>query len=379
MLRQKIIQWIHRYTDLPVMGLDISERTVKYFQISGGKHFEIGSFGELEIPEGVVVNGEIMQEDALVGILQQWLRAERLARASFFAVSLPEEKSFLRFMQLPHLKRADITNAIRWEIEANIPLKSDEISYAYDLIEPPVPSGADDHQDHSDVVVTAFPKEIVQSYVRTLRRGGLRLASLELESQAMLRVIMPLLDPSGGSIIIDIGRSRTTLIIFVSGAIIFTTTIALGGALLEENLMKALRVDEKEAARVKKEIGLDKRAFGGEAFAALAPSIAALADEARRTIDYYQDHAIDRRHLNAPIGQVVLVGGDANLLGLDTYLAAALRLPIMHANPFTSFQDRLTTAVPPIHKANALGFATAIGLALRGNALPTIADEKSAH
>ena len=100
------------------------------------------------------------------------------------AVSLREEKSFFRVIQLPKVKIADIGKAIRWEIEANIPLPFEELVYDYEVVD-----SFDEHLDHVDVVISAFPKTIVDAYVRVLGAAGLRLACLELESQAIVRSV----------------------------------------------------------------------------------------------------------------------------------------------------------------------------------------------
>ena len=318
--------------------------------------------GEIALPEGIIRNGEIVQEGSLTTHLSQWIRTQpKKVRTSFFAVSLPEEKSFLRIIRLPPVDPDQIGNAIRWEIEAHIPLKADEVIYDYEVINPP----AKKLRVPLNVAVTAFPKATVDAYVRTFLGAGMRIAVLELESQAITRAISPNLQNSTGYVILDIGRTRTSIIICVGSVIVFTTTLELGGDLFEENIAKTLHVSREEALRIKKEIGLQKHAYEGNLFAALAPGLAALSDEIRRTIGYYQEHVAETSGLVSSLTQILLVGGDANLIGIATYLSASLQLPARTIDPFSSVSRRLRYVTPPILYSEALGFTTTIGLTLR--------------
>lgn len=360
-LREKILSLIDPFVRVPVAGLDISDRSLKYLQLTSHAKPDFDLFGELPLPVGLIVNGEIIKEDELVKILRSWLSREgRGLKSSAVVASLPEEKSFLRLIQIPKIKMEEIKNAIRWEIETNIPLPPDQLTYDYEVIEP-----LEDHLDHYDVLIVAFPKQVIESYARTLRRAGLEPMALELESQAIVRATVD--DPRSrpAKIIVDMGRSRTSFIIFAGGAINFTSTIELGGGILEENIVRELKVSPEEAGRIKRETGLNRKEHEGKVFSALAPAIAVLADELRKTINYYRTHSLHRHGATVEIESLLLTGGDANLLGLETYLAASLKIPTYPANPLTSWSQMNNNQVPPLPKKQLLAFTTVIGLSMR--------------
>ena len=363
-MRKKILEWIDPFIRVPVIGFDISDQSIKYLAFSSHNGFAFDFFGELEVADGIIVNGEIKHEEDLTRTLASWLSKNKKRMPSFFVVaSLPEEKSFLRLIQIPKMKREDVKNAIKWEIEGNIPLPIGELIYDYEVIEP-----LDESADHFDVVLTAFPKIIVESYVRTLRAATLQPYALELESQAVIRSILPQLDTTLTSVVVDVGRTRTTFILFNGRAIVLTATIQIGGRIFEEMIAKGLGVDTKSAVEIKKHTGLNRKEYEGKAFLSLVPSISVLADELQRVITYYQNQKDAEGFKNAHhmVHSVFLVGGDANLLGLDTYLASILKIPVYIADPFATMRDYMKTRVPPITKRDSLAFSTTIGLALRG-------------
>lgn len=360
-IRQNILNWARRRIDRPVVGLDISDRSIKYIAFGSRRNISCEFFGEFDIPEGLIHEGEILDEDGTIRFLSSWLdRNGRQLRSSAVVASLPEEKSYVRIVQLPRVKRDQVENIIRWELEAHIPLKQEEIAYDYEIIEP-----FEGVSDHLDVSVIAFPRVIVDSYARVLNGAGLFPIALELESQAIIRAIVrPLYSPKA-RLIVDIGRHRTGVSIFSSGTILFTTTIQIGGATFEEQIAKEIHITTTEAAQYKKTVGLDREGKGGEVFAALVPVVAALSDELKRTIQYYHDHVEHLHGAHSRINEIFLVGGDANLDGLDTYLASTLRLPVSRADPFTVLKEEFHLLAPPLPRNQSLAFATTIGLAMR--------------
>lgn len=371
-MKERVLSWVERRIRTPIAGLDISDRSIKYAQFVESLEAPRGAdfkkrpialrWGEEEIAEGAMTEGAVLHEEAVVDALRRLAeRAGRAFRSSGMAVSLPEEKSFLRIFQLPNVAAAEMAGAIRWGIEGQIPLAAEDTAYGYEAIEP-----LDGHPDHRDAVVTAFPKTIIASYVRAIKNAGLAPVALELESQAIVRAVAPDLRSREAHILIDMGRTRTSFILFVGGAIVLTTTVPVGGQKFEDDIAHALGVDAKEAARLKKEIGLARHAEEGNVTKALMPSLTIFAEELRRAIAYYQDHGTHVHGGSPAVQKILLSGGDANLFGLDTYLASALRMPVVRADPFAAVRDTMAGAVPPIPRKQALAFTAAIGLALRG-------------
>lgn len=372
-MKEKIVQWVKRRTRLPVAGLDISDRSIKYARfvvspgsIMGGHQRGLGivlaEYGEEEIPEGAVVRGVVEREDELGAVLAKVAgRAGREFCASGVVASLPEEKSFLKLIQTPRVAEDAMAGAVRWGMEGQVPLSPDDMIYDFEEIHSR--GGAEDHRD---AVVTAFPKEIVMPYVRAIKAAGLMPVALELESQAIIRAVARGLADADAIIVLDMGRTRTSFIIVAGGAILFTATIGVGGIVLEKSIMQGLGVDEAEAMRIKKEIGLSKTSHEGKLFSALLPPLALIADELRRTIAYYLDHAAHAHNAGNAITRILLSGGDASLYGLDTYLAVETRIPVALADPFAAWHESAGGGVPPLPHHEALVFTAAMGLALRG-------------
>lgn len=356
-----MVQWAEQWIRLPVAGLDISDRSIKYARFEDGRTGWLTHWGEEQIAEGIVVEGRIEKEQELAAVLRGLAaRFGSKWQPMGVAVSLPEEKSFLRLLQMPRVKEEEIAGALRWQIEGQIPLPAEDLSYDYQVIEPFAGT-----TDHLDVVITAYPKAIVESYVRVLKEGGLQPVALELESQAIARAVLPPARTPDAAIVVDMGRNRTSIAVCAAGSVLFTATLAVGGRALEEEIARVLSVSADEAVRIKKEEGLLKSARGGAVHRALLPLMETLAGELTRTIAYYEDR-ISHIHGGTPgIARIVLSGGDANLLGLDTYLASRVHIPVEAAEPLRMPEGAAPYPIPAMPKNESLAFAAAIGLARR--------------
>lgn len=355
-----------RVLEPPAIGLDISDLTVKFVALKRrGSAAEIEAFGEASIPEGVVVDGEIRREADLANTLAAELRSAsgRGVRHRYCVASLPEEKSFVRILELPALKAEDIGPAVRWEVEGVIPLAFDQIYYDFEpMAEGTAPPA------HRDVLITAFPRTIIHSYQNVLQAAGFVPLALELESQAISRAVIAPPVGSTSLIIVDIGAVRTSFIIFAGGSLFFTKSIPVGGRDIERAIAEGLKVDPNEARRIKMEVGLESAGSRANIPQLLDPILVRIASELEQQLWFFRDHPKRKYEEFPDIGAVYLCGGDANLTGLVRYLASAVKIPVELANPFMRFALP-PGAVPPIPKNESLKYTTAIGLALRASGL----------
>ena len=355
-----------RVLEPQAFGLDISDLTVKFVRIRRrGDRAAIEYFGEVEIPAGLVVGGEIQKEEELARVLRSSLRLAggRRVLERYVVASLPEEKSFVHLLDLPPMKAEDVGKAVRWEVEGVVPLAPSEIVYDYELT-PRLPSAT----DHRDVLLTAFPKQIVESYRRVLEGAGLITRALELESQAISRALISGPGSQAPVIIADLGATRTSFIVFAGGSMLFTKSVPVGGHDFEATIAHALGVPPAEAVRVKIEVGLKKTARQGKVFVALEPHLSSLAAELGAIVQFYREHPMKQHAAPGDIERVVLCGGDANLIGIEKYLAVAVKKRAVLGDPFVNLAA-FPGALPAIPKNEALKYTTAIGLALRAAGL----------
>ena len=350
-------------------GLDISDLSLRIVNLErkrGG--FKLSSFGEAKIPSGIIKNGEIKKEEDLVKIIKKAapeVQGKPL-KTKYVIASLPEEKSFLKVIQMPRLQEEELKSAIVYEAESHIPLPIEEV-YLDSWVIPPLY----DHLDHQDVLLVALPRTTVNPYVSCLKKAGLKPLALEIEPFSMIRALIKDGVSNFPVLILDLGATKTSLIIFSGYSLRFSFFIPISSDHFTELISKTMKVNLDKAEKLKLKYGIETRGTkeGGEVFEALIPALVDLIEQIKRYIDYYVTHT-SHEHLppskNGKIKKILLSGGGANLKGLTGFLSEQLKIPVEIGNPWTNILLRKGKKVQEISFEKSLSYTSALGLALRG-------------
>lgn len=367
-------------------GLDISDLSLKILSFkeksklfSKEKETILESFLDFKIEKGIIEKGEIKKEKILSELIKKALSEVkgRKLKTKYVIASLPEEKSFIRIIQLPKMKEQEAKKAAFFEVENYIPLSLEEV-YVDSQIIPPL----SDSLDHIDVLIAVVPKKIVDSYIKVIKNANLIPLALEIESFAIVRALIKNEISERPVFIIDFGETRTSFIIFSGRSLKFTTTIPFSSKSLTEIISCKLKISFEKAERIKREYGilpierihfkktektlLEKEIIKDEGiFKVLQPALDVLVKEIKKYLEFYSSH---REHEHLPFGkkeikEIILVGGGANLKGLDKYLSEKLNLRVKKGNPWINLLKK--GEPPPLPLDKSLSFTTAIGLAKR--------------
>ncbi|MBI1754969.1 type IV pilus assembly protein PilM [Candidatus Azambacteria bacterium] len=345
-------------------GLDISDGSFKFALLSRRRHgLALAAFGAGDFPKGLIADGEIHNEDEVVKLLKEGLAKPQQGKITsrFVVCSLPEEHSFTRVIQLPKMREDELREAVRWEIEQNIPMKIADVYYDWQLIP------TDKAVPHQDVLISAAPRRLVDGYVSVLKKCGLTIKSLEVESVAVSRSLIKNLHMDGPVLLVDLGATRTSFIIFSGATLQFTSSIPLAGNRMIEAIVRGASVSTQEAQQLFYDIGLDKNQKEGKVYQALEPIVSDLAQQIRNYISFYESHSM-HEHLKEQVvvKKILLSGGVSNLAGLNVYLALSLGIAVETGNPWTNILKEPLKEVPGLPYRKSLGYTTALGLALSG-------------
>lgn len=365
----KLFQKSFYEIDPPAFGLDISDFSLKIAALEkDAKHWKLAGFTATSIPSGIIIDGEVKEEEKAIPILKESLSVVRRSgiTSRYVVASLPEEKAFIRVIQLPKMKYGEVREAVKWEAENNIPMSIDEIYLDWQIIVP-----IKNHLDHFDVLIIAVPRTIVDQYVRLFEKSGLISKVFEVESVAIARSVIGG-DTSGKPVlIIDLGQARTSFIVFSGHTLRFTSSLGISGASLTDVIARELKVDEASADKLKVAHGLLKKDKEGErVFECLIPAMTDLVEQIKNYLEFYEGHAMHehlaRPEKRLPISKIILCGGGAALKGLENFFVLNLKLPVEKANPWVNILSPPLKEIPGLSYEESLGYTTALGLALRG-------------
>jgi len=359
-------------------GLDISDLSLKIAKIEKkGEFLRLISFGEFEIEPGVVDKGEVKNEKKLVEIVKKSIlkvKGKKLKTRNVIA-SLPEEHAFLQVIPMPIMEEEELAGAVKFEAENYIPLPIEEVYLDFQLIKPLY-----NHLDHLDVLIAALPKKTVDSYVKFLRKAGLKPLALEIESQATARALVKNHVSPFPLLIIDFGATRTSFIIFSGHSLRFTSSIPVCGKIFTEAIAKNLAISFKKAEEIKIKYGLrdekeiviknkiERKIEKRKLFEILTPAMTDMIEQIKKYLAYYQTHA-SHEHLGPDhkgVRKIFLCGGGANMKGICEFLSQELKIPVELGNPWVNILPEPKKEIPGIPFKESLRYTTVLGLALRG-------------
>jgi len=350
-------------------GLDFSDLCLRAVKLKKrGKFFDLASWKDLEMEEGVIKDGEIKKEEKLIKYIKEIINkveGEKL-KTKYVVASLPEKKAFLQVIRVPKMSLEELASAIPFEAENYVPLPIEEVYLDFQMV-----SLAPDSADHFDVLIAALPKQTVDSYVYCIKKAGLIPKALEVESQSIVRALIKNNISPFPVFIIDFGRSRTSFIIFSGQSLRFTSSVPLSSHQFSEAIAKEFKITIGEAEKLKIKYGLHSSSGGIESkrvAQSIVPLLLEMTEEARKYINYYHNHVNIPDSLGGgKIKKILLCGRGANLFDLPAFIASELKIPVERANPWVNILSKSVKKVPKLEFNESLGYTTALGLALRAS------------
>lgn len=336
-------------------SLDISDLSVKVFQLGKkGIKDEIRSFGISEIPLGCIENGKIIDREKLIEIIKKLLVSAGPKKINTKKVicSLPESKVFLRAVTIPEMSEEEASEAIKWEIEASIPLAVEQVYYDWQFL---------DKKDGKQIVLTAaVAKDFVDELSGVLEDCNLEVYGMEVESIASTRSLIPRdAKKENVFLIVDIGSNKTSFTVSEGNIPYFTSSIPFSSSGITEEISSDLNLQKEEAERMKISEGIENSTGNNSILNSVSSLLENLAVEIERTMDFYQNMSKS----NPEIEKIILTGGGANLKGLLAYLKSKISKEIILGDPWINLD--LDSKLSGISQSDSVRFVVATGLAMR--------------
>lgn len=342
---------VYFFEDKPLFGLDIGHNTLRVMQLDMGhklprlKGYGTIAFDPSAIVDGVIVKPEIIAK-AAVQLFENTLVGD--ISTNRVAVSLPASRAFTRAVQLPKIGPDDIADAVQTEAEQYIPGHAENLYLDYSILRK--------DEEGIEAFIVAMPKAIVDSYLILTRMLGLQAVLFDTSIGASARMFTMDARSNIPSLLIDFGTSTTDITVFNRGAVVLGTA-PFGGEDITTAIARKLAISADEALVIKGRYGLTPSTVQNQVIAAMEPSLEMLIKEIRRTIRYYEQRYLKEK----PIGQIITMGGGANMPGLADYLADRLHLATRAFDPapYIDFGH-----LKHFYNADRTSYVTAAGLAL---------------
>lgn len=315
-----------------------------------------------------MVEGRILDPPTIGATLSNLLSEHKINPQSV-ATAVPVREAIVRLIRLPADLPADELRRVVLEQEAElyIPYPRDQADVDFQ------PLGLDvsaDGVERMEVLLVAIPKEVVDNYLEVLQSASLKTRVVELASFSLIRTIRDQLTQFSSQeavLLTAIGYESTEISILVNGIPQFSRTVNIGTIHMQQVLAQALNLPSSRTGDLLQSLKLpivsptETLAMGEQAnanpgVAAVTRVLADLADELRRSIDFYIN-----QERSAPVVKVLLAGTGAGMSQLDSFLAQRLSMPVELADPLSGLNIPDTMDVP-LNERPAMGVALGLGL-----------------
>ncbi len=339
--------------------------------VQGEAGSELVQLARRPLEDGVIVDGEVRDSEALRIALKEFFEEHKLPRKDI-RVGVASNRVGVRTFDIVGIDdHVRFDNAVRFKAHEVLPVSVSESVLDYRVIDERV---TETGETIKRVLLVVAPRDQVVPFVDVCQESGLSLAGIDLEALALLRTFV---DPQSfalrstsdtATVVVAIGHESSTLLVAGAGAAEFTRVFDWGGGALREAIEQALEVPAAEAASILKGLSLSgpgkgdlDEALRARALDAVRSRLTPFARELVASLQFYQAQTD-----SLGIGEIVITGGTSHLEGLAGALNQMIGVSVRVGDPLSRIIVR--TQIDPTVEGTLGSLAVPIGLAIEDEA-----------
>ena len=335
-----------------------------------GAGFQLLTLASADVPEGIFQEGQILDPGAMAEIIQS-VMAESKIKVKHAATAIPSGRDTVtRIIPVPaELDDRELREMVlNQEAGLYLPFPRDEADVDYQKLGFFVD---EDGIEKVQVLLVATRKEVTDAYMETFRQAGLLVDILEISSFSLIRTIRQQLrqfTPQEAAAIVDIEFENTEISIVVDGVPQFSRTVPIGTYQVQNALSRAMNLPPSRNTDLLQGMtvpvtpmdsmgAMPKVGGTNPGTAAMLRVLGELADELRRSIDFYHNQGE-----NMEVAQLLLAGPGGSIGQLDEFFSQRLSLPASQVDPISALSLEVNQELA---SAQRVGLGVVLGLGLR--------------
>ncbi len=314
------------------IGLDIGTSGIRVAEVESRRRArpKLSHYGELALPQGAVVEGDVVEPTAVAdGLRELWDEARIKGRD--VAVGIASQRVTVRELELPDLPHSELADAVRLQAQDQLPMPVDQALIDYVLVER---SPAGDDRRNIRVLLVATEREMVERLLSAVTAAKLRPVLVDLDAFALLRsVATTAAGIDDTELIVDIGASVTKIAVHRAGNPLFVRMVRLGGDAATREIQRVLELswEEAEAAKLHASSAMvagSELDPDDERVRVLEGAVRRVVTEVRSSVDFFRS-----QHDEVEPQRIVVCGGASLAPGLLERLRATLELSVRQGDP----------------------------------------------
>lgn len=341
-------------SDGHAIGLDIGATSIRAAILAPGTHegrpsVTVHGIGHLDLPDGAVVNGIIIDKPTVTSTLKQLWQSNKFECRNVI-LGITNQQVVVRDMSIPNLSADQQAKALPFQAREIVALPMDQVILNFTQL-----GDVDQETNMLHGLLIATPRLPVLAAVEAVEKSGLKVARVDLSTFAALRSIAH--EQLSVEAVIDMGAHLTNIVIHNQGIPKVVRTVPRGGHELTERLVDTLGISWHEAERMKCEVGLSNGR--ADIRKALTEGIRPLLAEIRSSIHYFS-----ATNDGAQIERISLTGGASGLPGLADALSDQIGVTTKVITPMQHIRNRWASKQAQNEDAEGYASAVSVGLAM---------------
>jgi type IV pilus assembly protein PilM len=308
-----------------VVGLDIGIRRCKMVELLRVKKgFKVINWA-IEPVQGTDVTSSVKNLLKKIG-----------SESKDIYTSVSGQGTLIRFIKMPRMPLSELQESLVLEADKYFPFPANEIHMACQIIE-----DKRIKENKISVLVAVAKKDVIKERLNFLSSLSIQSDIIGLDAVAISNAILELQkndsERTNGKhkevfAVLDLGETKTTVVVFRDNAPRFTREISIGGKDLSQKIAEVLGCNAQDAEKMKTQPdGRDE-----EVFAACQGVLSNLVSEIRLSLDYFSSEDSSEIKPSSPISpeggsqvsKVFLTGDNAKLVKIKEYFSKELEIPV---------------------------------------------------
>ncbi|HCU23397.1 MAG TPA: hypothetical protein DF383_00125 [Deltaproteobacteria bacterium] len=294
-----------------VLGIDLGSYSVKIAQVERGfGEFKLVGFFEIPLVAEAVLSFEQSASAALTKFAE-----EHPIVHDACVVALPGSLASFRHLSLPFGNVKKIDQTLEFELETQIPFDIEEILFDYTILSM--------KEQESDVLAAYVKKADFKSYLEHIQLSGFEPRYVGIDTVDLSYLTFPgVLPPEGVFAVLDLGHSKSNLIVLEGHKIRWLRCLSWGGNTLTQAVAQALKLEEKEAEVWKHTEGQVLAGSEDPGLQAVYAGVEDLQQQIKQTLFAFNEDG------GPPLEALYLCGGTSRLQGMDSFFSSRLNINV---------------------------------------------------
>ncbi len=337
-------------------GLDIGTNAVRVLQLTRSNDgWNLVHYGYAPVDSRITTSDSAEARRKLGEVIMTAIGQSGI-KTTNVAIGLPSNKTFTTIIDVPKVSEQELRATMKYQIDQYIPMAIDEAKVDWALLGDSLKA-----QGQYEVLLSSTAKSYAEERLELVEGLGLNVIAEEPDPIAMVRSLMPT-SSQDARLILDMGENSTDLAVTYGGAPRLVRTVPTGLHSLVRAAVQNLNVQDTQARQFILKFGLAPDRLDGQVLRAIDSVLDNFTAELVKSVKFFQT-----RYPNLPVSGISLSGFGAVMPQMDAYVSTKTGIPAALADPWQRVNMSPTDKqqLAPV----ATEFATAVGLAQRGNSV----------